>query len=57
MAIPSQSFLPEEGCHWLDIGFSPDVFILDVVVLLGILISVVVVYSFLNVLFDSYNEG
>ena len=33
MAIPSQSFLPEERCHWLDIGVSPDVLILDVVLL------------------------
>ena len=33
--MPSQSFLSEEGCHWFDVGVSPDVFILDVV-LLGI---------------------
>ena len=33
MAIPSQSFLSEEGCHWFDVGLSPDVFILDVVLL------------------------
>ena len=35
MAIPSQSFLPEEGCHWFDVVFYSDVFRLDVV-LLGI---------------------
>ena len=33
MTIPSQSFLSEEGCHWFDVGFSPDVFIVDVVLL------------------------
>ena len=32
MAIPSQSFSSEEGCHWFNVGFPPDVFILDVVV-------------------------
>ena len=45
--IPSQSSLSDEGCHWFDVGFSPFVFILDVVILgrhlahLSILISVV----------------
>ena len=33
MAIPSQSSLSEEGCHWFDVGFSTDVFIVDVVFL------------------------
>ena len=28
-----QSFLSEEGCHWFNVGFSQDVFILDVVLL------------------------
>ena len=32
-AIPSQSYLSEECCHWFDVAFSPDVFILDVVLL------------------------
>ena len=29
----SYSSLSEEGCHWFDFGFSPDVFIIDVVLL------------------------
>ena len=33
MAIPSQSSVSEEGCHWFDVGFSPDVIILDVILL------------------------
>ena len=33
MAISSQSFLSDEGYHWFDVSFSPDVFILDVVLL------------------------
>ena len=32
-AIPSQSFISEEGCHWFDVGFSPDVFMIEVVLL------------------------
>ena len=46
MTIPSQMCLFEEGCHWFDVGFSPDVFSIDVVPLslascfLSILISV-----------------
>ena len=30
MAIPSKLFLSEEGGHWFDVGFSPDVFVLGV---------------------------
>ena len=33
VAAPSESSLPEEGCHCFDVGLSPDVFILDVVLL------------------------
>ena len=35
VTIPYQSSLSEEGWHWLDVGFPPDVFIIDVV-LIGI---------------------
>ena len=33
LAIPSESSLPDEGCYWFDVGFSPADFILDVVLL------------------------
>ena len=33
MATPSESSLSKKGCHWFDVGFSPDVFIPDVVLL------------------------
>ena len=33
VAIPSQLSLSEQRCHWLDIGFSPGVFVLYVVLL------------------------
>ena len=33
MAVPSQLVLSEEGYHWFDVGFPPDVFILYVVLL------------------------
>ena len=33
VAMLSQSSLSEEGCHWFDVAFSTDVFILDVVLL------------------------
>ena len=33
VAIPSQSSLSGEGCEWFNVGFSPDVVILDVVLL------------------------
>ena len=53
MTIPSQSCLFEERCHWFDVGFSPDVFIIDGVLLglascfLSILISVELCVYFL----------
>ena len=31
--IPSQVSHSEEGCHWFEVGFSPDVFIHGVVLL------------------------
>ena len=33
MVIPSQPYISEGGLHWFHFGFSPDVFILDVVLL------------------------
>ena len=38
--IPSQSSLSEEVCHWINVGFSPDVFISGVILLIGLYIYI-----------------